>query len=78
MSTVSELKKDIITRIQASDDLDFLGAIRTILFQREAPEFPLSEEQIKSIEAGLADIDAGRTVLHEEVMANLNSWLSEK
>jgi hypothetical protein len=78
MSSVSSLKKDIISRIRASDDIDFLSAIKTILSKKEEDVFKLSQEQIEAIEAGMADVEAGRTIPHEEVMANIKSWLNEK
>lgn len=34
----------------------------------------LARWQLEQIEAGLADLDAGRVVPHEEVVAWVNSW----
>lgn len=37
----------------------------------------LSEAEIESIKAGLADIEAGRVHTHEEVMARMDKRLKE-
>jgi predicted transcriptional regulator len=37
----------------------------------------LPESVIESIKAGLADIEAGRTVSHEEAMARMSKVLSD-
>src|SRR5690625_405189 len=37
----------------------------------------LSEAEKEAIEQGLADVEAGRTIPHEEVMKEVEQWLNE-
>jgi predicted transcriptional regulator len=38
---------------------------------------PLSPEEIAGIERGLADIEAGRVISHEQMLAELAKWRDE-
>ena len=67
MDDMTNIKNNLISRIQSSTDLKFLRALQTIFDSTEQELFQLSSEQEIAIERGLKDIDQGRTVSHEEV-----------
>jgi predicted transcriptional regulator len=73
---VSELKKEIIERINEIDDEKQLLRIEIMienLMASSTNDFwdDLPDEVKKSIEAGLKDIDEGRTTPHEQAMAEI-------
>jgi len=56
-------KKEIMHRVvdQLPEEADFDEAIDRLMY-------------IKGIERGLADVEAGRTITHEELLKRIDSW----
>ncbi|MCZ8196653.1 MAG: hypothetical protein O9267_03470 [Flavobacterium sp.] len=78
MSTASQLKKNLISRIKDSKDLNFLNALQTILDYSEQALFQLSEEQETAIEKGRNEIKDGNFFKNDEVISEMKQWLKKK
>jgi predicted transcriptional regulator len=73
---VSELKKEIIDRINEIEDEQQLLRIQVMIEKLVATSTgdfwdELPDEVKKSIEAGLKDVDEGRTTPHEQVLKEM-------
>ena len=67
MGTI-ELKKNIISKITETEDLNLLEDVLKVLgMQTELQVFKLNEEQRADIEAGRTDIRNGKFLTNEEV-----------
>jgi len=78
MDTATQIKNNLISRINDSDDLVFLRALQTIFDSSEQALFELNEAQEKSIEIGREQINRGDFIVHEQLMSGLESWLGNK
>jgi len=77
MSTI-ELKKNIISKITETEDLNLLEDVLKVLgMQTESQVFILNEEQRAAIEAGRADIRNGKFLTNEDVEKDLDEWLGK-
>lgn len=77
MSTI-ELKKNIISKITETEDLNLLEDVLKVLgMQTESQVFILNEEQRVAIEAGRADIRNGKFLTNEDVEKDLDEWLGK-
>ncbi|MCE5177847.1 MAG: hypothetical protein LLF81_01715 [Porphyromonadaceae bacterium] len=74
MNTTSILKKNLISRIENSNDEKFLNALQTIFDSSEQELYKLSAEQSESIDAGRKDIENGKYKPHSVVMEDLTAW----
>ncbi len=74
MST-TELKYNLVKLIESINDNRTLQALYTLLSKKVETEIDfcdqLSDEEKKGIEEGLAQIERGETIPHEEVMAEI-------
>ena len=74
MST-AELKYNLVKLIESINDSQTLQAIYTLLSKKTETEIDfwneLSDEEKAGIEEGLAQIERGETIPHEEVMAEI-------
>jgi predicted transcriptional regulator len=77
MDSAAQLKKNLISRIKDSKDLNFLKALQTIFDSSEQALVELTPEQQASIDAGRADADAGRSVPHDQLIDKMRSWLKK-
>lgn len=78
MNDTLYLKKSLISRIETSTDVNFLKALQTIFDSSEKELYKLNDAQKKSIEAGRADIEAGRSIPHKQVMDEMKVWLQNQ
>ncbi len=78
MDTAAEIKNDLISRIQSSQDLKFLKALQTLLDSTEQPLFELSEDQIQAITLSREEIAAGKSKRHSQVISEMKEWLTKK
>lgn len=78
MSTTSQLKKNLISRIKDSKDLNFLNALQTIFDSSEQALFQLSQEQENAIEKGRNEIKDGNFLKNDEVISEMKQWLKKK
>lgn len=77
MSTI-ELKKNIISKITETEDLNLLEDVVKVLgMQTESQVFKLNEKQRADIEAGRTDIRNGKFLTNEEVEKDLDQWLEK-
>jgi len=78
MNSTLQLKNNLITRINNSDDLDFLKALQTIFDSSEQSLFKLNEKQNASIQQGRDDIRKGNSTEHDMFMQETKEWLENK
>ena len=78
MDTVKHLKKNLITRIKDSKDLNFLNAVQTIFDSSEQELYKLSTEQQLAIGEGKGDIKNRLFFKSDEVISEMRQWLKEK
>lgn len=77
MSTI-ELKKNIISKITETEDLNLLEDVLKVLgLQTDFQVFKLNGEQKVAIEAGREDIQNGKFLTSEEVEKYLDEWLGK-
>lgn len=72
---LSARKIDLISWISNLRDERILSRIETI--KKEEPDWwdTISDEEKAEIEEGLAQLDRGETIPHEQVMAKYKKWL---
>ncbi len=75
--TISKLKAEAAAREVSLSHLvgDWLG--ERLEGEARLDAMPLSPEEIAGIERGLADIEAGRVISHEQMQADLAKWRDE-
>lgn len=78
MDTKEEIKNSLISKIEESDDLDFLKALETIFDTSERSLYELSPEQINSIQKGREDIKNGKFIDNDKLISEMKSWLTKK
>lgn len=77
MGTI-ELKKNIISKITETEDLNLLEDVVKVLgMQTESQVFKLNEKQKAAIEAGRQDIKNGKFLTNKEVEKDLDQWLEK-
>ena len=78
MDMTAQLKKNLISRIKDSKDLNFLNALQTIFDSSEQALYQLSPEQKSSIEIGRSEIKSGKFHKNEDVISEMKEWLKKK
>lgn len=78
MNLTAQIKKNLISRIKDSEDLNFLNALQTIFDSSEKELFELSNEQKKAIENSRIEIENGNFHKNEEVISEMREWLKKK
>ncbi len=77
MST-AELKKKVLKRIEQIDEDYLLEELLGVIEIETSDEyFKIPEEHKKDIEIGLAQIESGNTIPHEEVRKKVDEWLGK-
>jgi predicted transcriptional regulator len=77
MSTI-ELKQKVLEKLESADDYllkEILGILELENFKSDILKIP--EAHKKSIDAGLAEMEAGETVSNEEVTIKVQQWLGK-
>lgn len=75
---IIELKKNIISKITETEDLNLLEDVVKVLgMQTESQVFKLNEKQKAAIEAGRQDIKNGKFLTNKEVEKDLDEWLGK-
>ncbi len=77
MNTTIQLKNNLISRIQNSNDLNFLRALQTIFDSSEQSLFEINEQQEESIQIGRKEIKEGKFKEHKQVMSEMKEWLKK-
>ena len=75
MDMTAQIKKNLISRIKDSKDLNFRKALQTIFDSSEQSLYELSSEQQTTIEKGRNDIKEGYFHKYEEVISEMREWL---
>jgi hypothetical protein len=78
MDMTAQIKKNLISRIKDSKDLNFLNALQTIFDSSEQALFQLSAEQQSSIEVSKSEIRNGKFRKNDEVISEMKEWLKKK
>lgn len=78
MNTTSQIKKNLISRIKESKDINLLNALQTIFDSSEQALFQLSSEQETTIEVGRNEIKNDQFFKNEEVISEMKQWLKKK
>ncbi|MFC4740686.1 hypothetical protein ACFO3U_11850 [Flavobacterium ponti] len=78
MNTTSQIKKNLISRIKESKDINLLNALQTIFDSSEQTLFQLSSEQESAIEVGRNEIKNDQFFKNEEVISEMKQWLKKK
>lgn len=78
MNMTAQIKKNLISRIKDSKDLNFLNALQTIFDSSEQALFQLSSEQQSAIEKGRNEIKNELFFKNEEVISEMKQWLKKK
>ncbi len=78
MDLTAQLKKNLISRIKDSKDLNFLHALQTIFDSSEQALYELSSEQKTAIEIGRNEIKSGKFHKNEDVISEMKEWLKKK
>ena len=74
----AQIKKNLISRIKDSKDLNFLNALQTIFDSSEQALFQLSPEHQSSIEISRNEIKDGKFRKNDEVISDMRQWLKKK
>jgi predicted transcriptional regulator len=78
MDPTSQIKKNLIRRIQNSNDINFLKALQTIIDSSEEALIQLTRAQQSSIEIGRNEIKNGDFIENDKLMSDLKEWLIKK
>ncbi len=78
MDMTAQIKKNLISRIKDSEDLNFLKALQTIFDSSEQALYQLSSEQQNAIDKGRDEIKEGDFYKNEEVISEMREWLKKK
>lgn len=78
MNNSRQLKNSLISRIEKSNDLDFLRALQTIFDSAEQSLFQLNATQKESIEISRQEIQSGDVKSDKQIMTEVKAWLGKK
>jgi len=78
MDMTAQIKKNLISRIKDSKDLNFLNALQTIFDSSEQALYQLSSEQQSSIEVSKSEIRNGKFRKNDDVISEMREWLKKK
>lgn len=78
MDLTAQIKKNLISRIKDSTDLNFLNALQTIFDSSEQELYQLSNDQKTAIEISRMEIKNGNFHKNEEVISEMKEWLNKK
>lgn len=78
MNLTAQIKKNLISRIKDSKDLNFLNALQTIFDASEQELYELSNDQKTTIESSRIEIENGNFHKNEEVISEMREWLKKK
>ncbi len=78
MDPSAQIKKNLISRIQNSSDINFLKALQTIIDASEKSLVELTRQQQSSIEIGRNEIKNGDFIENDKLISELKEWLTKK
>lgn len=78
MGLIPQIKKNLISRIKDSKNLNYLNALQTIFDSSEQELYELSNDQKRTIESSRLEIKNGNFHKNEEVISEMRKWLKKK
>jgi hypothetical protein len=78
MNTTEQIKRNLISRIKDSEDVNFLNALQTIFDSSEQALCKMSPDQESSIEKSRIEIEAGQYHKNDDVISEMKEWLKKK
>ncbi|MBU1368413.1 MAG: hypothetical protein KJ578_13745 [Bacteroidetes bacterium] len=80
MATVDSIRNDLIDKILAINNKEYLVALNNLIAvgTTDKQPYPLTEEQELMLEMSEKDIKYGRTVPQDEMKTRTQAWLSER
>ncbi len=78
MDATTQIKHNLIARIKASTDLNFLQALQTIFDSSEQSIFELSKAQQESIKESRTELEKGEALDNDLVLREMQEWLTKK
>lgn len=78
MDLTAQIKKNLISRIKDSKDLNFLNALQTIFDSSEQELYELSADQKMAIDNSQMEIKNGNFHKNDEVISEMREWLKKK
>ena len=77
MDMTAQIKNNLISRIEKSNDLSFLKALQTIFDSSEQTVYQLSSDQENSISIGKKQLKNGQYSSNESVISEMKEWLKK-
>ncbi|WP_231925556.1 hypothetical protein [Formosa sp. Hel1_33_131] len=74
----AQIKNNLISRIEKSNDLSFLKALQTIFDSSEQTVYQLSSDQENSISIGKKQLKNGQYSSNESVISEMKEWLKKQ
>jgi len=74
---IAELKKEIVTQIESSNDKNALLAIDGILKNSEE-YYELSDYLKEKLDKALSEVKEGNTISHADAMGEVDSWMKDQ
>lgn len=78
MNTTEQIKRNLISRIKDSEDINFLNALQTIFDSSEQALYKMSSDQESSIEKSRIEIETGKYHKNDDVISEMKEWLKKK
>ncbi len=78
MNMTTQLKRSLISRINASNDINFLEALQTLFDSSEQSLYQLTPEQNASILKGREEVSQGEFVENDQLLNEIKAWLTKK
>ncbi|AOR27196.1 hypothetical protein FORMB_01340 [Formosa sp. Hel1_33_131] len=78
MDMTAQIKNNLISRIEKSNDLSFLKALQTIFDSSEQTVYQLSSDQENSISIGKKQLKNGQYSSNESVISEMKEWLKKQ
>lgn len=78
MNTTSQIKKNLISRIKESNDLNLINKIQSVLDSSENNLYEVSIEQRAAILIGRSEIINEEFFRNDDVILEMKQWLEKK
>jgi len=78
MNTTEQIKRNLISRIKDSEDVNFLNALQTIFDSSEQALYKMSSDQESSVEKSRVEIETGKYHKNDDVISEMKEWLKKK
>ncbi len=78
MNATEQIKRNLISRIKDSEDVNFLNALQTIFDSSEQALYKMSSDQESSVEKSRIEIEIGKYHKNDDVISEMKEWLKKK